>query len=191
MTAASPHLDAIRELAAEGLSNVEIGRRLGIGREVVRRTRHRLGIASSPTTAGSFTDAFHAHTRDAGDGHLDWTGPRTKGVGTFTHAGIVYCAGRAAFLLYTGRQPVGTVKAECGRRGCVGLACVEDAPGRVRARAATRVVYLRKAPPTGNCRNGHSRAQYGRFDADGDAYCAECQRVAAARRLASSQGAAA
>ncbi|HTI76832.1 MAG TPA: hypothetical protein VL634_17670, partial [Mycobacterium sp.] len=130
-------------------------------------------------------------TRDAGDGHLEWVGTyNTSRTAIFTHAGKDHTAGRVAFFLQHHRQPKGTIRPECGRCGCVAPRHVEDAPGRARARAATRTVILQLPAPNGNCGHGHDQAVEGRFDADGHAYCAACQRAADARRKARRQVAA-
>jgi len=189
MTVVSQHLDAIIALIGQGLSNTQIGRELGISRQVAWRIRGELGLPQAPPphlpAAGTLEEAFYQRTRDAGDGHLAWTGTHSAGrTAVFTHHGTDHTAGRVAFFLHHHRQPEGTVKPECGRRGCVAPQHVEDAPGRARIRSLHRDIFRQLPAPARHCGNGHDQATEGRYDADGHTYCAACQRAADTRRKA-------
>jgi hypothetical protein len=109
-----------------------------------------------------------ARTIEVPGGHLDWVGgPWLRWNGT------LYRPARIAFRIRTGREPVGQVRPECGRPGCVAPGHVEDQPGRQRNRAQLRA--LRGLPPRPErCTHGHSQDAHGRLDEHGRAYCHPC-----------------
>lgn len=115
---------------------------------------------------------FAARTRAADGGHREWAaGTNTRAVGRFQHAGVPYTAARAAFVIRTGRQPVGPVRAACGRSGCVEPGHVDDRATRERDRAALAAITgIAHRPPS--C--SHDPAVHGRHRADGRRYCDAC-----------------
>ncbi|KUN96172.1 hypothetical protein [Streptomyces caeruleatus] len=118
--------------------------------------------------------AFARRTREAEGGHREWTGTPAKGGGRFQHKGTPYTAFQAAFILRTGRQPVGTVKPSCDVPTCCSPAHVDDQETRQRDRAALAAVKgMEHRPP--KC--DHDQAVHGRHRADGKRYCAECNRL--------------
>ena len=78
--------------------------------------------------ADSPKDLFRQRTRSVDGGrHLEWTGYRTnKGVPFFRWKKRGFTAGRMAFVMQHGREPVGQVRARCDYEGCVAPGCVED-----------------------------------------------------------------
>ncbi|MFJ2017218.1 hypothetical protein [Streptomyces nodosus] len=101
----------------------------------------------------------------------------------FTHQGTYYRARAVAFELRTGRAPVGYVKAECDYPECVAPQCVEDEPGRNRARAQLAAV-VGTATDLVECTRGHDTATHRRYDRDGRPYCGTCHAEAARTRQA-------
>ncbi|MFF9338075.1 hypothetical protein ACF1AI_37600, partial [Streptomyces albogriseolus] len=77
----------------------------------------------------------------------------------------------------------GTVTAECDHLGCVAPACVEDEPGRTRARGQLAAV-LGLATPLTECGRGHATANHRRYDRDGHPYCGACRALTDARKAA-------
>lgn len=119
--------------------------------------------------------AFAARTRLTEDGHRVWTaGVNSHGVGRFQHAGTPYTARQAAFILATGRAPVGQVRPSCDVPECCDPAHVDDQPARQRNRAAlAAVVGIQHRAPS--C--GHDQAVHGRHRADGKRYCDACNNA--------------
>ncbi|MGW7514812.1 hypothetical protein ACWGJ2_04390 [Streptomyces sp. NPDC054796] len=116
--------------------------------------------------------AFAARTAVVEGGHREWTGYTTaSGAGRFRHQGRDYTAYQAAFILRTGREPVGTVRPTCDRPRCCDPAHVDDGATRQRDRAAlAAVVGMAHRPPS--C--GHDLGIHGRHRADGRRYCNAC-----------------
>jgi hypothetical protein len=111
-------------------------------------------------------------------GHLLWTG-----CGYVTWERVLFKPGRIAFIIRTGREPVGYVRADCDQRGCVTPEHVEDQPGRQRARQQLRAVRgMRPRPDV--CRNGHDQTEHGRLEPDGRAYCHTCLNTTRTRGAA-------
>lgn len=126
--------------------------------------------APSATPAG-LAKAFAARTRATDDGHREWTGKPSTGGGRFRHQGRDYTAARAAFILRTGREPVGTVRPVCDRAKCCDPAHVDDQAARQRDRAALAAVTgMSHRPPSCD----HDQAEHGRHRANGKRYCNAC-----------------
>lgn len=109
-----------------------------------------------------------ARTTPVNGGHLQWSGgPWLRWHDT------LHRPARIAYRIRTGREPVGQVRPDCGRPGCVAPNHVEDQPGRQAVRAQLRAV--RGLPPRpAVCAQGHDQKQYGRLDQHGRAYCNPC-----------------
>lgn len=116
----------------------------------------------------ALTAKWHTSTEPFGDGHLRWTGPRYIGWGDRQHGPRV-----VAYAIHNGRLPVGRVEPECGQRGCILPAHLEDAPGRYHTRLNYRALLGLPQPPA-RCRRDHDQAIHGRLNADGIPYCAQC-----------------
>lgn len=114
-------------------------------------------------------ERWQTRTVPLGGDHLGWTGSRWLRFG-----GVTYQGARLAFMLRTGREPVGIVKADCDVRGCVALAHVEDQAGRQRNRMQLRALMGMPAMPA-ECQQGHDQAQFGRIQRNGFRYCHACQ----------------
>ncbi|MFD8005720.1 hypothetical protein [Streptomyces mirabilis] len=133
--------------------------------------------APAPGVPEGLAKAFAARTRAVGYGHREWiAGSRTaSGIGRFQHQGTSYTAYQAAYLLRTGRLPVGSVKPTCGVPTCCDPAHVDDQATRQRDRAALADVKgMRHRPPSCD----HDQAVHGRRRTDGKRYCKECNREA-------------
>ncbi|SDL33534.1 hypothetical protein [Streptomyces indicus] len=170
-----PKHDAIARLLREGLSNGEIGRRLHTDRHAVARIRRGLGLPNIVQRVQTLDEKWAANTRAADGGHVEWTGERGSSSGTpvMRYREQSYSPAAVAFRMRTGRDAQGYVKAECGVKHCVAPAHVQDEAERLAARAE-----LHPGPLTGRCRYGHERAEHGRFEPDGTAYCARCKYLA-------------
>lgn len=179
-------------LIRAGLSNRAIARQLGVAHTTVAAARDALGMPPSPhhpvTKSRSVTleEAWRAHTRPVDDGHLVWTGRvGSGGAKVMRYRGRLYTANRVAFMIRTGRDPVGRAKPACDVPGCVAPGCMDDAEIRRRDRLALRAV-LGLPAPDGACGRGHDQAVYGRLEPDGKPYCAECDRLRLQKRRAAS-----
>lgn len=112
---------------------------------------------------------WRARTVDLGGGHLGWTGSRW-----IRYEGRTYRGARLAFMIRTGREPVGRVMADCGMEGCVTPEHVEDLTGRQRSRVQFRAVMGLPDMPE-RCVQDHDQAEYGRVMKSGRRYCHACQ----------------
>jgi len=169
--------DTVRELVTQGLSDVQIGRRLGVTATTVRRYRLRLDLPanSGPTTLADKLSKFSDPNPDPVTGCVLWTGRvNAGGTPTIRHNGREYMAARVAFTLATGREPVGHVMAECGNSGCVAEAHVLDQPSRLGWRLALRAA-AGMPEPWDECRWGHRWDGHGRITRDLEIYCRTCQ----------------
>lgn len=125
----------IAELLHAGHSDREIARRLHTCTSTVARARTALGLPKTKTgpKLPPLEDAFLARTRPIAGGHLEWRGARNNtGVPVMRRGQRIKSAYRLAFFLRTGREPDGPVRPDCGYRGCVAPAHVDDAAGRAR-----------------------------------------------------------
>jgi hypothetical protein len=178
MTRTSRHLDAVRELADQGLTNPQIADRLGIARQTAMRIRDRLNIPGAPRTTPrqpTIEEVFHRYTQDADGGHLHWDGPRgSDGTPAFRHNDRQHTAYRVAFTLRTSRQPTGRVQADCDRPGCVAPAHVADREERQQVRRQLRALEGLPALPSDTCTAGHDQTTEGRIGPDGSTYCNTC-----------------
>ncbi|MEU3124388.1 hypothetical protein ABZ696_29500 [Streptomyces albidoflavus] len=167
-----PKHEAIVELLNEGLSNGEIGRRLRTDRHAVARIRRDVGLPNIVQRVQTLDEKWAANTRAADGGHVEWTGERGSSSGTpvMRYREQSYSPAAVAFRMRTGRAPQGYVFAGCGMKHCVAPEHVDDEAGRRAARAK-----LHPGPLTGRCKYGHERAEHGRFEPDGTAYCARCK----------------
>lgn len=127
----------------------------------------------APSVPAGLAKLFAARTRRLEGGHREWTGTtRTaSGAGRFRHQGRDYTAYQAAFILRTGRAPVGTVRPTCSHPRCCDPAHVDDQAVRQRDRATYAAVKgMSHRPPSCD----HDQAVYGRHRADGRRYCDAC-----------------
>ena len=131
------------------------------------------GTPTAPAVPDGLAAAFAARTRVVEGGHREWTtrSRTASGGGRFRHRGVDYTAAQAAFILRTGRAPVGTVQTTCDRPRCCAPAHVDDQVTRQRDRAALAAVTgIRHRPPTCD----HDQAIHGRHRSDGRRYCDAC-----------------
>ncbi|CAL9609800.1 hypothetical protein SUDANB1_05601 [Streptomyces sp. enrichment culture] len=174
-----PRHAEIAGLLREGLTNMDAARRLdGVSKSVVRQVRIAEDIPYPVRQAETAQQKWARNVRPAGDGHAEWTGRRRNrdNQPVLRHGETTLSPARVAFTIRTGREPVGQVRAECGRPDCMAPEHVEDEPGRTRLREQLR--YTLGLPPAKDrCDRGHDRAEYGRYEADGTAYCKECMRL--------------
>ncbi|MHA4819355.1 hypothetical protein ACXZ65_33955 [Streptomyces aculeolatus] len=122
-------------------------------------------------------EQFARRSRPVEGGHREWTGTsRTaSGGGRFRHAGRDYTAAQAAFILRTGRAPVGLVRPACEHPHCCEPAHVDDRAARQLEREALADITGMEHRPWA-CE--HDKAVYARRRANGKRYCAECNRQA-------------
>lgn len=124
---------AITELLHAGVSNHDIATEIGIDRRTVAARRAALGLPDARTIKGSsgLEDLFWRRVEPVEGGHLAWTGHRNNtGVPVVHTTGRMYTAGRIAFRIRWGREPVGRVKSGCEYDGCVHPEHVDDQPMR-------------------------------------------------------------
>ncbi|MER6235910.1 hypothetical protein ABT185_07515 [Streptomyces clavifer] len=120
----------IAALLHEGHCDSYIARELHTGKRTVATARLHLGI---PPIAPAQTpeQAWAAYAQPAGQGHMEWTGPRNHaGTPVFTYRARRISARAVAFKARYGRDPIGYVKALCDHPGCVSPCCVADKPMR-------------------------------------------------------------
>lgn len=124
----------IAELLRAGCSDREIIARLHVDSRTAAAARRELGLPThrpGVQPASSPQDLYRARTRPAPGGHLEWLGYRTNaGTPFFRWNRRGYTAGRVAFVMQHGRQPVGQVRAGCDYPGCVAGPCLQDQPMR-------------------------------------------------------------
>lgn len=135
----------IERLLREGRPDRAIAHQVGVHHVTVSKIHKALGLPRHPSGRKSYptlAEAFHAHTEPVNGGHLRWTGNRAAG-GTprVMHAGHTYSAYRIAFLLRTGREPVGKALPGCDFDGCVAPVCMTDQRQRERDRAAYTGIF--------------------------------------------------
>ena len=117
-----PKTDAIQALLEDGLSNAEVGRRLHVERQLVGRLRHELGIPPSPRQPLTVEEKWRARVREVDGGHLEWTGAVASNptrTPVMRYGTQLHTAGRIAFRIQHGHDPVGHAKPGCGLRHCV------------------------------------------------------------------------
>ena len=135
------------------------------------------GSKKSPTYL-LIEDAWAARTQATDDGHLLWTGPLRNGrTPLLLHKSCDYSAWRISWIIARGDEPEGPIQVTCGQPLCVLPAHLEDGAARDRQRALLRYISGTADAPR-VCAHGHDRAEHGRLSPDGDAYCAECKRLA-------------
>lgn len=120
----------IAALLNDGHTDEYIARELHTGTRIVARTRRQLNIP--PIKAAQTPEqAWAAYAQPAGQGHMEWTGPRNHaGTPVFTYRTRRLSARAIAFKTQYGRDPIGYVKALCDYPGCVAPDCVADKPMR-------------------------------------------------------------
>lgn len=93
-----------------------------------------LGSRESPYVPVSIRRKFHENVISVAGGHLIWTGSLSSRSRTpFMYANKKQVPTAAvAFIMRTGRWPVGTVRRMCEIKQCVAPRCVEDYEGRAR-----------------------------------------------------------
>lgn len=144
---------AIVELLRAGYGDRTIARQAGVTVSSVTRLRADLGLPKAvggTKKAASVEDLFWRRTRDAGDGHLDWTGHRDrKGTATLHWERNVYTALRIAYRIANGADPDGYAHATCQHPGCIAPAHIGDSA---------------RTPRRGHHRAGGQRPQASRDD---------------------------
>ncbi|UDM00040.1 hypothetical protein [Streptomyces longhuiensis] len=136
----------VAELLRAGLSDKAIASELGVdAKKTVRRARVALGIAPVPSgkrPASSPEDLFWHRVQPTDDGHLIWTGYRSR-VGTLSlrHGGRTHTALRIAFRIKHGREPEGHVTPTCDRDGCVAPAHTQDRRIREQTNALFTAIF--------------------------------------------------
>ncbi|MGE9695943.1 hypothetical protein [Streptomyces sp. CH6] len=186
----------IRAALLAGRSNAEIARSFKVHPGTVARRRAALGLPTASLSPSplrnplTLAEAWQRHVEDDGDGHLVWTGIRVPsrpgaagGTPILTYRGREHSARAVAFQVRTGRAPVGSVLAECGRRECVAPAHVEDRPGRSRLRAQLAALMGTEST-LAECTRGHDAATSRRYLPDGHPYCVTCADLMRAHRKA-------
>ncbi|MGC0427644.1 hypothetical protein RKD32_003999 [Streptomyces sp. SAI-195] len=185
-------VQTLAELFAQGATNNDAVRALGIDKSTAARYRTRLGFGPAPKRPApnrstlTVEQKVMTFMRSVEGGHMEWAGRRTKNTGTpvFTHHERTYTARSIAFRAHTGRDPEGYVTAECDQpEWCVAPAHLEDEPGRTRARAALAVITGR-ATSLVECNRGHATAEHRRYLPDGAPYCGACHAEAKHARQA-------
>ncbi|MFC8065436.1 hypothetical protein [Streptomyces sp. NPDC057293] len=121
---------AIEQLLHAGYGDRTIARRLGVTQTSVTSTRTDLDLPPARggnKPAQSVEDLFWRRTKPVDGGHLEWTGHRTnKGVGSTKWQGKTYTAGRIAYRIHNGTDPIGRTHATCNYNGCVAPAHTGD-----------------------------------------------------------------
>lgn len=139
------HRPDIVELLRAGCSDREVARRLGVDPTTAAKVRTDLGLPrskSGPKPASSPQDSFRQRTRPVPGGHLEWTGHHTNsGTPFFRWAKKPFTAGRVAFVMQHGREPIGYARPGCGYRGCVAPAHMEDQPMRDQLRTQLASIF--------------------------------------------------
>jgi hypothetical protein len=166
-------------MLSDGHSNSRIVRDLRVDKQRVRRIRTELGLPTYIPIEQTRTleEKWALDTRPLDGGHVEWTGERTAG-GTplVSYKDKHHSAAAVAFRIRTGRDPHGYAIADCGVQHCVAPDHVNDEAGRLQARLRLRAERgLGNIPAT--CVSGHDRAQYGKFEPDGRAYCGMCKAL--------------
>ncbi|MDX3354721.1 hypothetical protein PV703_15685 [Streptomyces sp. ME01-24h] len=179
----------IRDLHAQGLTDVQIAEQVGLTRSSVTKRRNRLGLSPNHVASlPSLEDTYRHHTRADGD-HLLWTGPLGGGLPVLNYRGRIYKPSRVAFTIRAGRQAQGYVRNNCGTPLCVAPNHVDDTAERQRLREQYRYLLGRTALGD-TCGKGHDQAVEGRLEEDGSPYCAGCQRDAKRNQRARTEAAA-
>jgi hypothetical protein len=173
--------DRALALLAEGLTNTEIGRRLGMERQTVGRIRRAAGIPDVPRQPLTLEQKWRSFVVPVDGGHMKWTGERSSTSGTplMRYREQAYTATRIAYRIRTGHDPHGYATPQCGMKHCVAPDHVDDLTDRTRTREQLR--YLTGGTErTRQCRHGHDQAQWGRYATGGWAYCHACKLAAKA-----------
>ncbi|WP_431959368.1 hypothetical protein [Actinacidiphila sp. bgisy160] len=139
-----------------------------------------LHAAPAAAVPEGLAEAFAARTRPTEDGHRMWARRVEKchPAGRFRHKGRDYTAQQAAFLLRTGRMPVGYIRPWCEVPSCCEPEHVEDAETRQRDRTAyAGITGVRHRP--WSC--DHDPDTEARVRGDGRRYCHACNRASRTR----------
>lgn len=135
----------VAELLRAGLSDHEVAARLHVCERTASAARTALGLPlhkSGPRSASSPQDSFRQRTRPVPGGHLEWTGYRTNcGTPFFRWMKQGYTAGRIAFVMQHGREPVGKALPGCGYPQCVAPDHMQDRPMRDRLDAQYAAIF--------------------------------------------------
>lgn len=138
----------IAALLQSGMSDRAITLELHVGHKTVARTRAALGLPCRPggPKTAPLAELFDQRTRDAGNGHLDWTGTVRRGIALLTYTDRADgkrqdSARRIGFRLLHGRDPVGNITSDCGYEGCVAPAHLEDRPMREKNRTTFAAIF--------------------------------------------------
>lgn len=185
-------VDRLAAMFREGATNKAAVLELGVDKKTAARYRASLGFGPAPKQPApnrsplTLAEKFATFTRPVEGGHMEWTGRRTKQnhTPTFSHHERTYTARSVAFRIATGRDPEGYVTPECDYPDCVAPGCMEDEPGRTRARGSLAIVTGR-ATTLAECNRGHATAKHRRYEPDGRPYCAACSALNKQTRRAS------
>ncbi|MFE5675082.1 WhiB family transcriptional regulator [Streptomyces erythrochromogenes] len=128
--------EAERLLRKGALSDQDIARRTGMGRDSVGRLRRALRLLPvGGPQAGTPQQALERRTQAGEDGHLLWVGSSQAIIGGRKVKGT-----RLAFELGYGRPPEGPVERSCGVAQCVAWTHLTDYVLRRAARDASRAL---------------------------------------------------
>ncbi|MCX5161905.1 hypothetical protein OOK39_21930 [Streptomyces sp. NBC_00264] len=137
-------------------------------------------VSAVPAAPAGLAQQFSRRTRALEGGHREWTGTTraTSGAGRFRHQGRDYTSYQAAFILRTGRAPVGNVRPTCTHPNCCDPAHVDDQAARQHNRANLAAVkgMQHRAPAC-----DHDQSEHGRHRSDGRRYCNACNNPRAPR----------
>lgn len=174
--------DDMARLIGEDLTDLAIARRLHVDRRAVARVRKILGapVKTNSTSMYDKLDRFSSEPDAAG--HVTWSG-RTGASGTPTirHLGKERPAAAIAFERRTGREPVGTCRADCDVPHCVADAHVMDDLERRNVRQQLRALEGLAPTPWDACPEGHDWDTHGRLEPDLTPYCKGCNTLRAQR----------
>ncbi|MFC8676730.1 hypothetical protein ACFUEN_29095 [Streptomyces griseorubiginosus] len=84
-----------------------------------RDARHAHALALARSAPVTLEEQFQVYAIPTADGHMDWTGPRCKGLPVAHHDGRQESVYRIAFRTAHGREPDGHVRPICGHDDCV------------------------------------------------------------------------
>lgn len=177
-----PKHDEIAELVRDGWTDTAVAAHLGVHNRAVTRVRDILGLAHHTLSTTKEEKVARASVPEDG-GHTRWTGRRANNrVPVIRQFKVQIPASHVAFEQRTGRQPVGIVKAECGREHCLTPAHVSDELERRNVRGQERAMYGLDPQPWDTCPKGiHGWSLHGRFQPDLTPYCKGCNSDRAAR----------
>ncbi|WP_051878904.1 hypothetical protein [Streptomyces sp. NRRL B-24720] len=135
----------VADMLRAGHSDSATAKALHTDAKAVAAIRRTLGIPSHKpgrAAASSPQELFLERTRPVDGGHLEWNGYRTNdGTPFFRWKKQGFTAGRIAFVMQHGREPIGRVRAGCNYEGCVAPGCVEDQQMRNKLNSTFNAIF--------------------------------------------------